>query len=51
MQIYKTSDITPHELSKYFIYCQDSGRILAKTYLEILALRYIISEVATNFIQ
>ena len=27
-----TSDITPHnELSKYFIYCRDSGRILDKT--------------------
>ena len=48
------SDITPHnELSKYFTYCQDSGQILAKTYLEIkiLALRYIISDVAMDFIQ
>ena len=39
MQNYTTSDITMHnELSKYFIYCRNSGRILDKTYLESLAL-------------
>ena len=52
MQITQPCDITPYnKLSNYFIYCRDSGRILDKTYLEILALQYIISDVAMDFIQ
>ena len=52
MQITQSCDITQYkEFSNYFIYCRDSGRILDKTYLEILALRYIISDVAMDFIQ
>ena len=38
-------------ISHIYGYCQNSGRILAKTYLEILVLRYIISDVAMDFIQ
>ena len=52
MQITQPCDITPYnQLSNYFIYCRDSGRILDKTYLEILVLQYIISDVAMDFIQ